>query len=89
MSSRITRAGAWPRALGLVFSLLIAGVLLSYGITKEVPLGSLSGRVTMSENQTAKPDVKQFHFLLEHGNYFVTSGSLLMDCTVSFALRCV
>jgi uncharacterized protein YfaS (alpha-2-macroglobulin family) len=38
------------RILGLILALTVAGAFLAYGITKEVPIGRLTGRVTMMEN---------------------------------------
>ncbi|CAN5712582.1 hypothetical protein BH11ARM2_BH11ARM2_19180 [soil metagenome] len=41
------------RILALVVAALFCGVLLSYGVTQEVPIGQLKGSVTMQENRLA------------------------------------
>jgi len=38
------------RTLGLVVAVLFCGMLLSYGVTQEVPIGRLGGKVVMQEN---------------------------------------
>ncbi|AIE84482.1 MG2 domain-containing protein [Fimbriimonas ginsengisoli] len=38
------------RAVGLLIGALFCGVLLSYGVTEEVPVGRVSGHLTMKEN---------------------------------------
>ncbi len=38
------------RILGLAAGLLLCGVVVSYGVTQETPIGKLSGKLTMKEN---------------------------------------
>jgi uncharacterized protein YfaS (alpha-2-macroglobulin family) len=42
--------------LGLLLGVLFCGVVLSYGVTQEVPVGKLKGVLTMEENDRPLPD---------------------------------
>lgn len=44
------------RVLGLVAGVSFCGVVLSYGITQEIPVGKVTGKLTMKENGKALPD---------------------------------
>lgn len=52
-ASKIQRASASTRVLAILTAVGMAGALLSFGITEEVPLGGLSGKVTLKENGRA------------------------------------
>lgn len=46
-------AGKW---LGLILAVVFCGLLLTYGVTQEVPVGKLSGRIVMKENGKPLPE---------------------------------
>lgn len=45
----------WTKSLGLVAGLGVCGALLAYGVTEEVPIGGLAGKVLMKENGRPLP----------------------------------
>jgi len=57
MKASTTRAAASARLIALLFAVGLAGMLLAFGITTEVPLGGFSGKTVMSENGKPLPDV--------------------------------
>ncbi|MBC8065388.1 MAG: carboxypeptidase regulatory-like domain-containing protein [Chlorobia bacterium] len=52
-ASTSQRAAASTRVLALLTAVGLAGGLLSFGITEEIPLGGLTGKVTLKENGKA------------------------------------
>ncbi len=49
-ASKYQRAAASARMLAIFVAVLLAGALLSFGITEEIPMGGISGKVTLKEN---------------------------------------
>lgn len=49
-ASTFQRAAASTRVLAILTAVGMAGALLSFGITEEVPVGGLAGKVTLKEN---------------------------------------
>ncbi|MBI1331901.1 MAG: hypothetical protein GC165_03380 [Armatimonadetes bacterium] len=45
------------RILGLVVGVFFCGLMLTYGVTQEVPVGKVSGNVTMKENGKPLPNM--------------------------------
>lgn len=54
--SQKERAATMIRVVGLLVAVLLCTVLLGYGVTQEVPVGSVTGVVTMKENHRPLPD---------------------------------
>ncbi|MBN9501440.1 MAG: hypothetical protein BGO01_01330 [Armatimonadetes bacterium 55-13] len=50
MKASTTRAAVSTKLIGLLAAAGIAGALMAFGITEEVPLGGLSGKAVMKEN---------------------------------------
>lgn len=45
----------WTKGLSFLGGLVACGALMAYGVSEEVPIGSLSGKVTMKENGRPLP----------------------------------
>ena len=54
----LQRASASTRVLALLLSALLAGALLTLGITEEVAMGAMEGKVTLKENGRVMKDVE-------------------------------